>query len=382
MNTPTVPPQSGIDTAAFAETVAHSDTSYKFFWLLALLEIMRRRDYDASATIPFNDMFFVMLKLAKSPLLRFKLSFGVRDKLHQHIAAMEQRAANEKIWNWNTANPILDNSAYRRACADLSAYVPYRWLRPFVQNETRGAGGSTRNQKNINLAIITAANEKFNGDSPPPYRFAEERTGKGIVAHPSWARYFARNGNIIEGWCLWHFAKFLQTRNPNIPAIINKITEDGDSNRRLIKQRQFWAEVMTKESFYCIYSGAKLSRDNFALDHYVPWSFVGHDNMWNLVPAPPSVNSGKGDNLPDKQYLGALAETHHRMLKVRAAHFPKKGGDLMESYAADLKLSFDNFTDGDKLRRAYEMFIPPLIDLARANRFRGGWVYNNKLFSQ
>ena len=371
---PKIPPQSGIDTAAFSETLSHTDTSYKFLWLLSLLEILERRNYDGARPVLFTDIFFNILKLAKSPINRFKLYFGKGDRLHIHVAALEKGGG--LIWDWGAENPAADNRAFQNACADLSDYVPYRWIRPFVAAETKGAGGNTRNQKLINLAIIKAAGEKFNGEFPPPYRIAPDM--KSIVFHPLWADYFCRNAGIIKGWCLWHFARFLQTRNPNIPAIINKITAEEDGRRQQLKQqREFWEAVMENTGVNCIYSGKSLARDNYALDHYVPWSFVGHDNLWNLIPALPSANSSKSDNLPDGRYLGVLAEAHYGALAARARYFPKKGEKLVESYAADLKLPFDDLADRKKLRRAYEVFIPPLVDLAKANRFRGGWVYKS-----
>ena len=186
---------------------------------------------------------------------------------------------------------------------------------------------------------------------------------------------------MIKGWCLWHFAKFLQVRNPNVPAIINKITADGEQERRnaLRKQRAFWNGVIDKSGgVCCLYSGKPLTKDGFDLDHYVPWSFVGHDNIWNLIPADSSVNSSKSDKLPDNRYLDGLISAHHNALTTWHTHFGGKGQDLMESYIADLKLTKADLTDSDKLSAAYRLFIPPLIELAKANHFEDGWVYNSK----
>ena len=366
-------PQAGINTAAFSETLSNTDTSYKFLWLLSLLEILEQRGYDASRPILFNDIFFIVLKLAKNPLFRFNLSFGVHDRLYSHITYLEDRSGDGFIWREESS--LRESRAFHKVCTELAILVPYRWIRPFVKNEVEGAGGATRNKKKTNEAIVGAIAEKFNGAFPPPYRIEPDK--KVITIHPLWAEYFSRNAIIIKGWCLWNFARYLQTRNPNIPAIINKITTDEAGNRELKEQRKLWGAVMEQTKINCIYSGKQLSCGNFALDHYVPWSFVGHDNLWNLIPALPSANSSKSDNLPDGRYLGKLAETHHCALTTRARHFPRKGVRLVESYAADLKLSFDDLTDKAKLNRAYEIFIPPLIDLAKANRFRGGWVYKS-----
>ncbi|NLV68960.1 MAG: hypothetical protein GXY14_14925 [Spirochaetes bacterium] len=35
-----------------------------------------------------------------------------------------------------------------------------------------------------------------------------------------------------------------------------------------------------------------------SLDHFIPWSFVVHDRLWNLTPVSRSINSSKSDLLP------------------------------------------------------------------------------------
>lgn len=377
---PTLPAQPNIDILALSNTLKNITTSYKFFWLLALLEILKQRNFRVAQPIQFSEIVFVILKLAKEPLCRFKLSFGAHDHLHQHLERLAQPAdGSAKIGFWETDNASLGNATFRQACVELSYYVPHRWLRSFLVQETQGAGGATRNERVINQKIVQVAAKKFHGKNPPPYFIEPDKLGGYITVHPLWAEYFAENIEIIRGWCLWHFAKFLQARNPNIPTIINKITAAGEQSRRqaLLKQRDFWSAIVAQTNgINCLYSGKHLSGTNFDLDHYVPWSFVGHDNIWNLIPVYSSVNSSKGDSLPDDRYFNDLIGAHHKALIVREQYFPRKWQNLIESYISDLKLPAADLTDRDKLCRAYHTFIPPLIDLAKANRFKAGWTYN------
>jgi len=37
---------------------------------------------------------------------------------------------------------------------------------------------------------------------------------------------------------------------------------------------------------------------NLSIDHFIPWSFVMHDELWNLTPTLANINSIKNDNLP------------------------------------------------------------------------------------
>jgi SAM-dependent methyltransferase len=52
----------------------------------------------------------------------------------------------------------------------------------------------------------------------------------------------------------------------------------------------------------CVWTDAKLGRD-FAVDHTVPFSISRNNDLWNLLPAAPSVNIKKSDKLVTKKLL-------------------------------------------------------------------------------
>ena len=41
-----------------------------------------------------------------------------------------------------------------------------------------------------------------------------------------------------------------------------------------------------------------LTDKDISIDHFVPWSYVAHDEFWNLSPTTRSINSSKSNNLP------------------------------------------------------------------------------------
>ena len=61
-----------------------------------------------------------------------------------------------------------------------------------------------------------------------------------------------------------------------------------------------------------IYSGELLSTKGLSIDHFVPWSYVASDELWNLIPTEKSINSSKSNNLPDwDTYFGRLARAEY-----------------------------------------------------------------------
>lgn len=63
-------------------------------------------------------------------------------------------------------------------------------------------------------------------------------------------------------------------------------------------------EFEEKSCFYC---GKKLGKE-IHVDHFIPWSFVKDDKIWNFVLACPRCNRRKSDKLPNALYLSRIKE--------------------------------------------------------------------------
>lgn len=57
------------------------------------------------------------------------------------------------------------------------------------------------------------------------------------------------------------------------------------------------------------------------MDHFVPWSYVANDELWNLIPMEKSLNSSKNNKLPDwGEYFRRMAESQYRLYEVIFSH--------------------------------------------------------------
>ena len=83
-------------------------------------------------------------------------------------------------------------------------------------------------------------------------------------------------------------------------------------------QRKFWNITINEGlEVRCLYTDKLLEERDYDLDHFIPWSFVSHDLLWNLMPADSSINSSKSNKLPDLNlYLPKLAEAHQAALRI------------------------------------------------------------------
>ena len=138
-----------------------------------------------------------------------------------------------------------------------------------------------------------------------------------IELNPVWDEYLHTHYKILMDFTYWNLMQFLQARNPNVPAISSKLIRP-ESRSSLANQHRYWNKVIQIGGpVRCIYTGHELYPSDYELDHFIPWSFVSHDLLWNLIPADGSINSSKSNYLPDLDiYLPKLAKLQHHSLKV------------------------------------------------------------------
>ncbi len=118
-----------------------------------------------------------------------------------------------------------------------------------------------------------------------------------IFIQEDWARYIEKNKEIIEGWLEYKLILYLQRRNPSVPGIADKLYPPQE--RKLDKVKKYWKLITSLTPIHDIYGQNLLMEGDLSIDHFIPWSYVAHDELWNLNPTTRSINSSKSNNLPD-----------------------------------------------------------------------------------
>ena len=380
VTSPPLPYSPFLDISKLSAVFNDKATSYKFLWMQALLRAIEREQFadakngdpgeHSGGVVPAPLLVAHMLDIAKYPLRRFNLSFGAQDKTADILRDLEDAEGWHELAEAGFEQDIADRyrDIPRFIYQKLLKFVPYRFLTPFFGNELKDLSSSAMHQE-----IIRVANRDFYSQRPLFYRFSED--GADIEIHRDWKNYMRENMKILRGWTLWHWCNYLQKCNPNIPAVSVKLAKP--ISRDMEMQHEFWRWVIGKRAgdIRCIYSGEVLRARNFEVDHYVPWGFIGHDNLWNLIPAHPDANLAKSDMLPGDDYLPELVKMQHIALSTFCTSGRKKWNQLMEPYLVDLRLP-EIPTIGkpapelDDLQSAYSRVMPPLLQLAENCGFR------------
>lgn len=136
---------------------------------------------------------------------------------------------------------------------------------------------------------------------------------------------------VIEKLNYYEWAHFLERINEETVAVklLDKIDESAKRNNLAMYRQILYEEFESKTCFYC---GKTLSHDKIDVDHFIPWSFIKNDNLWNLVLACPTCNRKKNDKLPAVYFLTKLVQRNQHILIE--AHRPemKNYQDRMVSY--------------------------------------------------
>ncbi len=368
-----LPPSQSLPIQYLSASFENVTNSYKFYWFLSILEHIHHKQ---TRVIPVRQLIARMIANVWYPTNYFRLSFGKQDRLGMitiDIGVQSSLPADSK------QNQIIDvvlelfnqNSPISQNIDSLQAYVPYRFLRPFFARELRGIKDTF-----VNSRIESMARETYNDPANPClYKFVSSPEFA-IEIHPAWFEYLKQHLSILTGFCMWNLVGYIQKNNPNAPNVSSKLIEP--SQRDLKTAREFWKVALEKlEAVTCIYSGQQMIKEQFSLDHFLPWRFVAHDLLWNIIPSPKNVNSAKSDNLPDiEKHFDKFIDTQYKAVK---AVVQAKKLNLLEDYFLltkvnsldDLEsISYSNF------RNMLSDTISPQFQIAENMGFSSHWIYS------
>ena len=340
----------------------NTTNSYKFTFFIGILELLKLKEFK-TAILKYEELASMMIAIAWIPHCYFKLKLGNRD---QTKIILDQISIPKKITSHNQLYQHIYKNKFINKI-DLLEYVPHRLIRPFFFEETRGIKDSQ-----VNKLVEQLSQKNFYSDSPPIYKVDDEN--KQIELSESWKSYLQNHYPIVKGWAEQNWCEYLQKQNPNSPAITNKISLD--INRvSLSRQRDIWLRVIEKINIRCVYTNEKIQK-NFHLDHFLPWSFLAHNQMWNLIPTSPEINIRKSDSIPDEKFIVPMARLHSELLTFMKNNLQDaQWNTFISDYLDGIGLNTNETKDQLKVEEAYIKTYVPLFQIAANNGFTSGWKW-------
>lgn len=349
-----------LENSLLSQIYKNTVATYKFYWFISILELFCIQN---KKRINFWEIIVQMVANAWYPIHYFRLSFGKSDSLYQEIIALQKITKLPIDANKQEIHKVLinglNNPQIIKHLRIFRMNVPYRFLSPWI---------SYTNDQEV---ILRSQNFENNC----PYSIEPIQGEKFVCINPQWEDYLKENCRILLDYSYWNLALFLQTRNPNVPDIPNKLIKQVERNA-LTKQRDFWNAVIDEIGpINCIYTGKLLHKGDFDVDHFIPWSFVSHDQLWNLLPADSSINSSKGNKLPDiNLFLHQFTEKQHNAIKT--IYRKNSNNQLLEDYQNLGGAVYDlvQMNDADFYSLYYKT-MSPMIQIAENMGFEK-WNFN------
>lgn len=363
-----LPESDSLEVHYLSRIFDNTSECYKFFWFQAIVV----KVLEGKNCITYEELIDEMVADAWYMVAEYHLNLGPRDTLENLVHYLQQIS---RLKSSEKKEIII---AYLKDCKDkevlkrkriLTKNVPYRIQAPFM-SKVKGKEWDVSER-----ALIA----KINQERRLMYYF-EGLNGLHTTIRLSseWFMYIHKNQEIIKGWLQYHMIMYLQRRNPSVPGIVDKLYPPQE--RKLEKVKKYWKLLLELRPVYEIYGHIQLSDKDISIDHFVPWSYVAHDEFWNLHPTTRSINSSKSNNLPDwNTYFPQLAKleyvSYEMMWKYDAVHaeFEKCAREHLNDDAARRKI-YREGQDYARFSNALEEIMQPVYQSAKNCGFKD-WVY-------
>lgn len=363
-----LPYSDNIDVQYLSRLFDNTSECYKFFWFQAVVS----KVIEGNEIVTYEELVNEMVADAWYMVTEYHLNLGPRDTLEglvhylQEISQMKSSEKKENIINY--LKNCRDKEVIKRKRV-LTKNVPYRLQAPFM-DKVKGK------EWNVSESALIA---KINRERRLMYYF-ESLNGMQTRIHigQEWGAYIHNNQEIIKGWLQYHMILYLQRRNPSVPGIADKLYPPQE--RKLEKVKKYWKVLLTLHPITEIYGHEILTKGDISIDHFVPWSYVAHDEFWNLHPTTRSINSSKSNSLPDWDiYFPLLVKleylSYEMIWKYDVVHneFEKCAREHLNSDEIRRKiyrkgLDFVNFSC------ALEEVVQPVYQSAKNCGFKN-WIY-------
>lgn len=290
-----------LDIEGFSKMMNSPSYCYKFYWLEAIVQLISANKTEAT----YDEIINRMISNAWYPVLEYHIHLSgiygegiIKDNLEKAILRLHQlsRLANNAS-NVEIINKLLEFASDKELneCKKaLTLNVPYKSLSGFANR------GIEKIDLNSSAGRMMAYYNKLSqSEILLPYTFNKDKGMKRVITfNDSWIQMIRDNTVNILGWIQLEKVKWLQNNNPEVPGLVYKLAPADEKMRKLTNARKLWDAVLELTTIIDVFMDEPIDIEKYDLDHFIPWSFVMNDELWNLMPMDSFWNSKKNNKLP------------------------------------------------------------------------------------
>ena len=289
-----------LDIEGFSRMMKDPSYCYKFYWLEAIVQLISENRTETT----YSEIIDEMIANAWYSVLEFHIHLSgiwgngeIKDNLERAVLKLKELSglpANASQIEIKNAIGQYEKELHGEKHA-LTLNVPYKALSGFANKA--GEKISLDSSTGRMMAYYNALNANH---ILLPYTFGSESgLQRRLTFSDAWIRMIKDNTVNILGWIQCEKVKWLQNNNPEVPGLIYKLEPLNDKMRKLAHARKLWDGILELRSVADVFTDGPIQVHKYDVDHFIPWSFVMNDELWNLMPMDSALNSAKNNRLPD-----------------------------------------------------------------------------------
>ena len=150
------------------------------------------------------------------------------------------------------------------------------------------ANGSFKNQTNQNTQWLINGCGSFT--IPKEYFDAFKILGS----------FLAGTDSILFKWA--EFSVNASGKKISTEKIINEILKNPITERDIVSSKKLYKDILKNNGeVICVWTEKKIT--NYDIDHVIPFSIFKNNDLWNLLPAQPTINNKKRDKIPSSTII-------------------------------------------------------------------------------
>ena len=280
----------------FSKMMDNPSYCYKFYWLDAIITLILENHTETT----FNEIIDEMIADAWYSVVEFHIHLsGIvykdKDNLEKAVTILkEQSDLKSNASKIEIKNAIKEYDTFIiKEKKTLTNMVPYKALSGFFIDHNMGPLDDSVGRMVAKIRTFDVTNTKL------PYTLGESSgLTREVYFDADWAQMIKDNAVAIKGWIMYEKVKWLQRNNPEIPGLVYKLVPLDNKNRNLEAVRSLWKGIFSYARIEDVFTKEAIDVNDFDVDHFVPFSFVMNNELWNLMPMDSNLNSGKNNNLP------------------------------------------------------------------------------------
>lgn len=158
--------------------------------------------------------------------------------------------------------------------------------------------------------VIGALYEDFDG-----IVYSFDLKAEGLVMNYAVYEFMLKHKAELEKLNYYSWAKFLEQVNDDnsLIRVIDKLELATPRRENLSVYREILRKEFEEDT--CFYCGKKL-QNSIHVDHFIPWSFVKDNKMWNFVLSCPACNLKKNNKIQNPDYIVKIEERNKKIQHV------------------------------------------------------------------